>query len=48
MNDPNADYNLEQSQGEIEALAAEIMQADPNLSFAQAYILAVRKLGQGQ
>lgn len=48
MNDPKTDYNLEQSQGEIEALAIEIMKLSPGLSFAQAYILAVRKLGQGQ
>jgi hypothetical protein len=48
MNDPTTDYNLEQSQGEIEALAIGIMQLAPGLSFAQAYILAVRKLGEGK
>lgn len=42
------DYNLIQSQAEIEELAAKILQAQPALTFPQAYIRAVRMLGQTQ
>ena len=45
MPNPATDYQLPQTQDEIEELAIKIVQATPGLTYHQAYIRAVRLLG---
>jgi len=45
MPNPATDYQLPQTQAELEELATKIVQAAPGLTYHQAYIRAVRLLG---
>ncbi|MGB5972697.1 MAG: hypothetical protein WBG38_05235 [Nodosilinea sp.] len=48
MSDRPTDFQLHQAQGDIEELATKILQSTRGLTFHQAYIRAVRLLGQTQ